>query len=405
MARVYHELARIGSFSTSVLATTRVVISDSALTQRAMSIGWEAVAEVLPAVLRPLADAARHPDAFQGDYRLTALDGVRFNMRNTPAISARARKSRCANGSGEPAFAQLRAVALVELGTHQPLAASLGWKNEGEISLARELLGGFRFADKSLLLADRLFGTPSLMWDIMSMLESSESALMFRVKANLKSRQERELPDGSRLVWVDVIERGGRRKIGTLLLREIVAEVHYEGAANPEKLRFWTTIYDHVAHPAAALVEVYALRWEEELFFRELKSHLHCRDNLLDAQTPETAAQEVLAMLLAAALVATQRVAVADFAGVDTLRVSFAKVYHKVATITEFVALAGEHISKAALAKICKQALEDLAVTALIKKRKGRSCQRSVRQPTKAWPKTRIPCSKIVQKTIIILNP
>jgi hypothetical protein len=237
------------------------------------------------------------------------------------------------------------------------------------------------------------------------MLEPTGSALLFRVKANLNSRLERRLPDGSSLVWVEVTERGGRRKVGSILLREIVAEVHYEGAESPEKVRLWTTLLDHVAHTASELVDVYALRWEEELFFRELKSHLHRRDNLLDAHTPETAAQEVLSMLLAAALVASQRVAVADFAGVGMLEVSFAKVYHKVATITEFVALADGLITAEALAKICERALEDLAATALIKKRKGRSCPRSVRQPTKDWPKTREPGSKIVQKTIVIANP
>ena len=84
------------------------------------------------------------------------------------------------------------------------------------------------------------------------------------------------------------------------------------------------------------------MRWEEELFFRELKSHLHKRNNLLDAQTPETAAQEVIALLLAASILATQREAVAEEAGVTVRRISFAKVYHKVATLYEFVATAGE---------------------------------------------------------------
>ena len=39
MARVYHELARSGSFSANVKTVTRVTISDSALSQRAASIG------------------------------------------------------------------------------------------------------------------------------------------------------------------------------------------------------------------------------------------------------------------------------------------------------------------------------------------------------------------------------
>ena len=39
MARVYHELARSGTFPANVKTITRVVISDSALSKRALSIG------------------------------------------------------------------------------------------------------------------------------------------------------------------------------------------------------------------------------------------------------------------------------------------------------------------------------------------------------------------------------
>jgi hypothetical protein len=404
MARVYHEVARIGSFSASVLEVTRVKISDSALAQRAASIGPELIGEVLPRVLRPLAEPGLHPDAFYCGYRLAGIDGVRFNLRNTPAMGA-AKKVRCSKGGGEPAFAQLLATAVVELGTHQPLAASLGWKGEGEITLARSLFDAFAFADRSLLIADRLFGAPSLMWDLVPMLEETGSALLFRVKSNIGCRVWRQLPDGSRLVWVDVCKPGTRTGIGSMLLREIVGEVHYGGSAAPLQVRLWTTLLDAGEHPAVELVELYALRWEEELFFRELKSHLHRRDNLLDAQTPESAAQEVFAMLLAASLIASQRVAVAGFGGVEMLEVSFAKVYHKTATLYEFAAVAGDLITPEVMEQMCRRVLEDLAVTALIKKRKGRSCTRGVRQRSKDWPKISAPTSKIIKKTIVIPNP
>ncbi|MEO5712075.1 MAG: hypothetical protein ABIT37_01180 [Luteolibacter sp.] len=87
MARVYHELARSGTFSANVKTITRVIISDSALIQRALSIGWKLIDEILPAVLRPLAEISRHAGAFHRDYRVVAFDGTRFNLRNTPAIN------------------------------------------------------------------------------------------------------------------------------------------------------------------------------------------------------------------------------------------------------------------------------------------------------------------------------
>ena len=350
MARVYHELARSGTFAANVKTITQVTISDSALSQRAFSIGWRLIDEILPAVLRPLADVVRHPLAFHRGYRLLAFDGTRFNLRNTPAINVRAIKNRCSKGSGVPAVAHLLGVVLVERGLHHPLAAAFGWQGEGELTLARKLFARQSLPDRSLILADRLFGIPSLLWELMPLLEKSAGAVLFRVKSNLKTTRIRQLADGSWLVSIPVIKPGTRQQIGTLLLREIHAETHYAGGAKPLALRLWTSLLDEKEHPATALVELYATRWEEELFFRELKSHLHGRDNLLDAQTPETAAREVLVMLLAASLVAMQREVVAGRAGVEILRISFAKVLHKTAALCESLAAGGDLIDPEAQA-------------------------------------------------------
>ena len=405
MARVYHELARSGTFAANVKTLTQVTISDSALSQRAMSIGWQLIDEILQLVLRPLADPVRHAGAFHRGYRLLAFDGTRFNLRNTPGINARARKTACSKGGGVPAFAHLLGVVLVELGLHQPLAAAFGWQGEGELTLARKILGRQALPDRCLILADRLFGTPSLMWDLAPLLEDSGGAVLFRVTSNLTAKRVRQLADGSWLVDIAVRCPDTRCKLGTLRLRDVNADIHYEGSSKPLAVRFWTSLLDDTEHPAAGLVELYATRWEEELFFRELKSHLHGRDNLLDAQTPETAAQEVLAMLLAAALVAGQRDVVAERAGVGILRISFAKVLHKTAALCELLAVGGDLIAPDALAKWIGRILDDLKTAALIQERKPRSCPRTLRQPVKNWPKTKSPGSKPLVKTIVLTNP
>lgn len=407
MARVYHELARCGSFSANVRTVTRVKVSGSALSQRACSIGVEPFERVLAAVLRPLAEAGRHARAFYGGYRLLAVDGTRFNLRNTAALEAGASKQACNRGGGVPAFARLLGVVVVELGVHQPLAAAFGWRGEGELSLARQVLAGLRLPRRSLLLGDRLFGLPCLFWEMRGKLGRGEDAshLLMRVKGNLRATLVRRLPDGSSLVEVTARDPSTRRKLGTLRLREIRAQVRYEGGGQPLGLRLWTTLLDDAAHPAAALVELYAARWEEELFFRELKSHLHGRGNLLDAQTPETAAQEALAMLLAASLIARQRAAVAEHAGVPVLRVSFAKVLHKSEALCELIAIGGDLIGPEKLRVLVGRVLDELAQDALIPERKPRSCPRTLRQPVKDWPKTKTPESRPLVKRVTIVNP
>ena len=407
MARVYHEFARCGSFSANVKTVTRVTVSDSALSQRAGSIGWKLIDEILPVALQPLADPSRHASAFHNGYRLLALDGTRFDLRNTEAIKAGARKLACSRGDGEPAFATMLGVVLVELGLHQPLAAAFGWQGEGEMTLARKLIGRQPLPRRSLVLGDRLFGTQALLWELAPALRLSESEVLMRVRAGLKAVREKPLADGSWLVSVEAAKPGKfRHKLGKLQLREIHAEIRYGNEAKPVEIRLWTSLLDEKQHPAVVLVELYAARWEEELFFRELKSHLHGRGHLLDARTPETAAQEMLAMLLAAALVARQREVVAGRAGVEVLRISFAKVLHKTAALCELLALGGDLIGSDTLALWIGRVLDDLQTSALIQKRSGRSCPRTIRQPRKDWPTTKRPGSTYLPKTVtIITNP
>ena len=402
MAKVFHVMSPLGDFAGHVKQITGTLISNSALSQRGTSIGWELVAEVLPRALAPLAEPEAQPDAFHQGLRLAAVDGTSHNLRNTPAMKARAVKSRCRGRSGEPAFARLNSVVLVELGTHQPLAAAFGWENQGELTLARQVCEQGAIPHRTLLLGDRLYGVPSLIHEILPGLERDGGALLFRTKENMKSRLMKTLPDGSRLIDVDVRHPQTRKLLGTLRLRDIAAEVSFEDREKPVKLRLWTSLIDHESHSALALVELYATRWEHELFYRELKSHLHGRANLLDAQTPETAAQEALALLLAAAVIARQRAAVATAAGVGMRKISFAKVLDATVALCRVMELGRDLIDAAARAEWTRRVLLELTVTALIPTRKPRSCDRGLRQPAKNWKKIRQPTSIPLVKKITL---
>ncbi len=189
-------------------------------------------------------------------------------------------------------------------------------------------------------------------------------------------------------------------------LREIHAEVRVDdGGGKALEIRLWTNLLDHEEHPAMTLVELYATRWEHELFYRELKSHLHGGGNLLKAHTPESAAQEALAMMMAASLIARQRAAVADKAGVAMRRISFAKVLDATVAVCRVFEIGRDLIGEQAREEWLRRVLEELAVTTRIPERKPRSCTRGLRQPTKNWEKIKKPTSKLLVKTITLTNP
>ena len=109
------------------------------------------------------------------------------------------------------------------------------------------------------------------------------------------------MPDGSRRIRVAVREKGRPSRIQPWLeLREIRVHVGRQGF-RPQALRLWTSLLSHRTAPAVELAQLYARRWEYELYFRELKRQLRKTD-VLQSHTIETAAQEIAALVLVSAL-------------------------------------------------------------------------------------------------------
>jgi hypothetical protein len=219
------------------------------------------------------------------------------------------------------AWAKITAVVLLEVGLHNPLAAAVGWQGEYESALTRGLLGAL--PGKSLLLADRLSDVPALLAEIWTACQTLGSHFLVRVRKNLLVQKRRLLSDGSALIWVGGHDPQRPRKIVRVLqLREIVGHVRRPGT-RPQVIRLWTSLLDPRTAPALELARLYAQRWEQELYWRQMKLELR-KTKLLQSHTPETAAQEVMMLVLATARLAQERARVA--AGrLSTLQLSFLK--------------------------------------------------------------------------------
>lgn len=379
---IYHQLQPAGSLGqhTAQLHGTRM--SESAHAQRRQ--GWppDLFTEIMAAALRPLADAGRHPGAFFHGWRLVGIDGTEWSATNTPAL--RRALPKAATRRFTAAFAKVRMVTLVELGVHQPLAAVAAPASEGELTLAKKLWP--QVPDKSLLIGDRLFGTPRTLWEATQAWEEREVAYLVRVRQNVKVKIVQRLGDGSVIVDVPVHARENSRKVAaTLRLREIHAEGVGAGGQR-FTLRLWTNLLDPVEYPALELATQYAGRWEQELYYRELK--LDVRDSsLLTSHTVETALQELAALVLAMAVVAHVRVAAADELAVPPLRVSFLKILTLTQQLWRSFAWGRRGRTQAQARAICDGYLADVRLLALLPQRRTRSCPRVVRQPVSSWPR------------------
>ena len=354
-------------------------LADSSWSDRRTRLPWDIFTELMRRVLRQRA-TRRQPDAFWRRWRLLALDGTQFSLTNTRQILARRPKTR--SRRGRAAFAKLPATVLVELGLHNPVAAAIGPEGESEWALALQLLA--QLPAGALLLGDRLYGCAAFTAQAMAACERVGSHLVFRARTLIKPEVMRRLRDGSRLIRVPVREKGRPKHIvGWLEVREIRVRVGRPGH-RATTVKLWTTLRDPRTAPALELAQLYARRWEHELYFREVKRQLRTTD-LLQSHTVDTAAPEVAALVLASAVLAVERATVADDE-VPVWRVSFPKLLRVVQAMWPTVELGAGILTERQTQQILRRGQAQLQHQ-LTKPRRSRSCPRKVRQPVKRWPR------------------
>jgi hypothetical protein len=379
---IYHQLQEGGTLATNSGRLHGIQMSDSAHAQRRQLLPVELFEQILSTALSPLADPSAHPECFFHGYRLVGVDGTQFSVVNTPAILAQLPKA--ASRRFKAAFAKLRVVSLVELGTHAPLAACAAPASEGEQQLAARVWE--QVPEHSLVIGDRLFGTARTLWEAEQAWQERDIAVLARVRDNIQIEVLERLIDGSALVEVPV--REGKRIVAVLKLREIQAHgVGVNGKAFT--LRLWTTLLDPKKYPAEELARHYAERWEHELYYRELKLDVR-NAPVLASQTPETALQEIAALVLASAVLARLRVEAATELKVPPQRMSFYKLKLATQPLWESYRIlhnVGHTLSGEQRLKIWQDYFELVRRSAVLPERRTRSCPRVLRQPVSSWPR------------------
>lgn len=378
-ALVFHALQRVGTLGEHFAMLFSDALSESACSDRRQRLPWQVFAELMQRALRPLAQARRHKDCFWRGWRLLAVDGVQFSLYNTPQNNERRPKAQ--SRRGRAAFAKIVSSVLVEVGLHNPLAAAIGHDGRSEWELTRSLLA--QLPKQALLLADRLQGCGAFAAQVLEACQRVSSHFLIRARSDIKVRVLRVFEDGSRLVELPVRAKGSRKVMQVLTLREIRVKVSRPGH-RVQTLRLWTTLLEAQQAPALELVELYARRWEHELYYRELK-HVLRKGELLNSHTVETAAQEIAALVLASALIARERVRAA--AGeTPVLRISFAKTLELLRPLWLVFALGADLFSEEQKQQLTERFYSQ-ARRCITPPKRVRSCPRAVRQPIGKWPR------------------
>jgi hypothetical protein len=378
-ALTFHVTQGAGTLAEHFFELFEDPLANSSWSDRRIRLPWDIFADLMRRALRPVA-TRRHRAAFWRGWRLSALDGTQYSVTNTPQITATTTKANTRRGRA--AFAKIGVGVLLELGVHNPLAAAIARNGESELVLARELLA--QLPRRVLLLGDRLYGVPAFIVHAWAACQRVGSHFLFRIPRHLTAQTLKRLPDGSRRIRVAVREKGRPSHILQWLeLREIRVHVGRRGFRQQE-LRLWTSLLRHRTAPARELAQLYAARWEHELYFREAKRVLRQTD-VLQSHTVVTAAQEIAAIVLATALLARER-ARAAAGQVPVLRVKFGVVLAVVRSMWFFLGPCDDLLTERLKDRIVQRgdALMRRCVTA---KRRSRTNPRAVRQPVRKWPR------------------
>jgi len=302
-----------------------------------------------------------------GRYRTVAFDGCSsIKVPDTARNRAWLGKLKAVRGvTGYPA---VELMTLCETGTRALIGAVFGPPATGETAYARHLL--HLLSAGMLVLADRGFDAA----DFLAELAAAKAQFLVRLTARRRLPVMARLDDGSYL-----------SRIGDLPVRVICAQVTVicaDGTSYTGCYRLATTLRDHRAYPAAALIRLYHERWEHESAYLALR-HTLLQGQVMRSHDRAGLEQELWALLaLYQALRRAMVTAVETIPGTDPDRAGFTTaVQTAIQTLIQADGIMTSHTTPAG--RIGQAVLDGL-----LPPRRPRVSARKVKSPLSRWNNT-----------------
>lgn len=293
------------------------LIAKSAIAQARRRVGEEPLAHLFAATAAAWAPPSADRHRWRG-LALYGADGTTLRVADTPEN----RTSFGGQGGGGDrgdmsGYPLVRIVALMALRSHVLSAMRIGDYATGEVTLADELWR--ELPDASLTIVDRNF----LVADDLTKLERSgkDRHWMTRAKSTTRLKPHKRLGKSDQLVELE-LSYSTRRLYPDLPERWIVRAITYQRKGAPPST-ILTSLLDSIAYPASELVALYHERWEIELGYDEIKTHMLAREETIRSKTPEGVRQELWGIAIGYNLIRLEMERAAAEADVEPNRISF----------------------------------------------------------------------------------
>jgi hypothetical protein len=221
-------------------------------------------------------------------------------------------------GRGPSGYPLVRLAALMALRSHVLVAASFGAYANSESHYAADL---WRFVpDNSLVIVDKLYFAAGTLIPLVR--DGKERHWLTPAKSNAKHRTVKKLGPGDELVEFNVSSVAARKDPSLPKTWQVRAIRYQRRGFRPRTLL--TSMLDPTEFPAADVRVLYHERWEIELGYGEIKTEMLEREEAIRSRKPDGVRQELWGVLLAYNLVRLEMERIADEAGLDPSRISFA---------------------------------------------------------------------------------
>ena len=253
--------------------------------------------------------SARSADAHRWrGFSLYGWDGTTMRVPDSP-------ENRAAFGGqrthrGESGYPQVRIVASMALRSHVLSEFRIADYGTGETTLARGLWS--TVPDNSLVLFDRGF---LIKGQLVRFETSGNRHWLSRSKSNTRWAVVKHLGRNDDLVELEINEPG-------MPTTWEIRAIHYKRRGFPPSTLL-TSLTDAELYPANELVALYHDRWELELAYDDLKTHMLHREEAIRSRTPDGVRQELWGIAIAYNLVRVEMERVAAEAKVAPTRISF----------------------------------------------------------------------------------
>ncbi|MEE8367444.1 MAG: IS4 family transposase [Thermoanaerobaculia bacterium] len=248
---------------------------------------------------------------------LYGIDGTHLRVQDSDENFTHFGKPGGRNGSSDAGYPQLRVVGLMNLSNRLLTGAEAGPWSQGEQTLVNPLT--CQIPDHSLTIVDR--GFYAYLWINQLLSGGTERYIMIRARKNLTYEIIKVLSDGSALALVRPHKK--LRKEHPELPKSILLRVIDYKLPGGKPSRMFVSLLDPIEYPAKELITLYHERWELEIGFDELKTHMLERKECLRSKKPEGVYQELWGQLLTYNLVRREMLLAAEAHGLPPKRISF----------------------------------------------------------------------------------